>query len=140
MPICTFFGHRRIYRSIEGALREAIVDMIENKGVREFYFGCEGDFDRTVKKVLTELQKTYAYIKITAVLAYLDKKYDDLPDSIFPDVLEGVPLRFAIDRRNKAMVDMSDYVIAYVDTSYGGAYNALEYASRKGKTIINIAK
>ena len=133
MPVCTFFGHRRIYRSIEGALREAIVDMIENKGVREFYFGCEGDFDRKVRSLLMGLQKEYPHIKITAVLAYLDKKYDALTDSVYPSVLENVPLRFAIDRRNKAMVDMSDYVIAYVDTSYGGAYNALEYASRKGK-------
>ena len=58
---------------------------------------------------------------------------------IYPP-LEKVPLKFAINKRNEWMIDQSDFVIAYVEHSFGGAYQSLKYAYRKGKRIVNLAK
>ncbi len=33
MDICTFFGHRDTKENIYGPLKEAIIDLIENKGL-----------------------------------------------------------------------------------------------------------
>lgn len=140
MATCTFFGHRQIHENIEPSLKAALTELIENENVCEFYVGCEGQFDRTAKSVLLELKKEYPHIKITVVLAYLNKQYEDLPDSLFPEGLERVPLRFAIPKRNEWMINHSDFVIAYVRWCYGGSGKAVEYAERKGKTVINLVK
>ena len=50
--------------------------------------------------------------------------------------IEHVPRRFAIAHRNRWMVDASDVVIAYVHHDWGGAYQTLGYAKRRGKMII----
>ncbi len=52
---------------------------------------------------------------------------------------ENVPKRLSILRRNYEMVKSSDLVIAYVEFSFGGAYQTLEYARQMKKRIINLA-
>ena len=37
------------------------------------------------------------------------------------------------------MVDKSDLILCYVEEKRGGAYNAIQYAIRKGKEVINLA-
>ena len=37
------------------------------------------------------------------------------------------------------MVEQADLVIVYLEHTWGGAYQAYEYAKRKGKVIINLA-
>ena len=41
---CAFFGHRVCPQNTATALRDAVVDLIENKGVLDFYMGNQGDF------------------------------------------------------------------------------------------------
>lgn len=61
-------------------------------------------------------------------------------DAIYPD-LETVPKRLAIIKRNEWMINNSDFLIAYVDHDWGGAYKTLEYEEKRRKIkIINIAK
>ena len=55
--------------------------------------------------------------------------------TVYPG-LENVPRRFAISHRNRYMVDMADFVVAYVTHGWGGAAQTLEYANRKKKSII----
>ena len=40
--------------------------------------------------------------------------------------------------RNNWMIDHSDYVIAYIRHTFGGAYQAVERAKKKGKILIQI--
>jgi len=69
------------------------------------------------------------------------KKYvEDKHPTILPEGLELVPQRYAITHRNRWIVQESDYIIAYVQTSYGGAYEALKYARNKGKQTVNLAE
>ncbi len=60
--------------------------------------------------------------------------YDEV---IYPPI-ENTPKRFAISKRNEWMIKSADIVIAYVKTSYGGAYKSLQIAKRQKKRIINI--
>lgn len=84
-------------------------------------------------------------LECCTVLAYMpgiksefDTGYEKL-ETLYPDGLEKVPKRFAIDWRNKWMVQQSDYVISYVCHSFGGAAKYMELAKRKKKIVYNLA-
>ncbi len=108
-----------------------------------FYVGNHGNFDYMVKHCLIELKKFYS-IDYAIVLAYLPgKKYstneEEPINTILPDGIETIPRKFAINYRNKWMVDQSDYVVTYVKYSFGGASKFKELAEKKNKIVINIA-
>jgi len=143
--VCCFFGHRNIFADIEPALSREVERLITDEGVDTFYFGGYGDFDWMASGVLKEMKEKYPHIDISLILAYMPGKkdeYDDIPkhyDTLFPEGLEEGPRRFAISKRNKWIVENSDYIIAYVRSGYGGAYDALKLAARRKKVIINLA-
>ena len=141
MAACTFFGHRDCPSGIRGNLQAEIDRLICNHGVETFYVGTQGSFDRMVYAALAELRKRYQHIKVYRVLAYMPKSSDaDTADTIVPEGIETAPPRYAIPHRNNWMIDRSDYVIAYVTHPTGGAYQAVERAKKKGKTIIAISR
>lgn len=61
-------------------------------------------------------------------------------ETLLSDGTEVAPVRFAIGRRNKWMVEQADYVITHVTHSWGGAAKFKELAEKKGKTVINIER
>ena len=133
---CTFFGHRDVPREKEPILKSTLIDLIENKNVDTFYVGNNGNFDNMVSAILSELSLTYP-IKYYIVLAYLPKmETDNIEHTILPEGIENVPLRFAISYRNKWMIEKADYVVTYVNHSWGGAAQFKELAEKKGKTVI----
>ena len=141
MGACTFFGHRDCPSSIKGKLHKEIVRLICNHGVDTFYVGTQGSFDRMAYAALVELRQRYRYIKVYRVLAYMPKSSDaDSADTIVPEGIETAYPRYAIVHRNNWMIDRSDYVICYVTHPTGGAYQAVERAKKKGKTIIAISR
>lgn len=137
----TFFGHSTVSPHIKPLLRKTVVDLIVNKGIKEFYVGNHGAFDGMVRKVLKELKDEYPSIKYNVVLAYLPVKkeeYQDYSDSIYPDLLEKVPYRYAICRRNEWMINNSDVVVTYTEKCFGGAYEFKKKAQKRGKTVIEL--
>ena len=136
---CCFFGHREVEDDIESILKETIVQLI-NEGVKNFYVGNHGAFDKMVYRVLKKICEENPTVKFAVVLAYLSTKGNNYSNSIYPEGLEKVPMRFAISHRNKWMIDKSDYVIVYVKRNVGGAVQFYEMAKRKGKKVINIAE
>lgn len=140
MPTCTFFGHRDCPDSVEPELLAAIENLITEKNVRTFYVGNHGNFDRLTASLLRGLAVLHPDIKYYVVLAYLPTKaYSESYESIFPEGIEEVPKRFAIDFRNRWMIEKSDYVITYVTRSFGGAAKSKNYAEKHGKHIIEIS-
>lgn len=124
-------------------LSETLKDLIENKGVTQFYSGFRGDFDVYCSYSIYELKEKYPQIKNTMVLSYIPETKDDfcLPkcfdDSVY--LLErSVPKRLAIIETNKCLVDMVDFIVAGVITHCGGAYMACEYAYKRKKPIISV--
>lgn len=143
MLTCTFFGHRDTPKETESTLRSTLVDLIENKNVHKFYVDNHGSFDYMVKHCLIELKRIYP-IDYAVVLAYFpDKKHSSeqeyINDAVLPDGIESVPRKFAINYRNRWMIEHSDYVITYVERTTGGAARFKELAEKKKKTVINLA-
>ena len=142
---CTFFGHSNTSEQIQPKLEAVLIDLIEHYDVNIFYVGNHGDFDYIVKKTLKKLKLAYPHINYSVVLAYMPGKkyefeYDYHSDTIYPDGLENTPPKYAIVKRNRWMIDKSDYVITYVKYSGGGAAKFKELAEKKGKTILNLAE
>ena len=139
MATVTFFGHRDAPKETEPTLRLALIDLIENKNATLFYVGNHGNFDVMVRRQLEDLSKTYP-VKYYVVLAYMPGKNDE-PDehTILPEGLEAVPRRFAINYRNKWMLDKADIVVTYATHPSAGAYKLKETAAAKGKAIIELA-
>ena len=139
MAACTFFGHRDCPSSIRGVLSAEIERLIDEKGANTFYVGTQGNFDHMAYTVLVELRKRYNHIKVFRVLAYMPKPSDaDTADTIVPEGIENTYPRYAIVHRNNWMIDRNDYVIAYVNHTFGGAYQAVEWEKNKGKRIVAI--
>lgn len=146
--IITFFGHSNCLFNddIKKQLKNILLDEIIKNPTCKFYLGGYGDFDGLCLRTLRELKHDFPTIEILFITPYLDKNYSKLElakyyydDVIFPPI-ESVPRKFAILKRNEWMVEQADLVIAYVKYSWGGTAKALEYAKRKKKRIINIAK
>lgn len=94
MPACTFFGHSQC-PDLRSELRDAVM-RLAGDGVDMFYVGDNGRFDAQARSVLSELGLRYG-----VVLAYLPKGTGaDFGDTMFPEGLELVHPRYAIDRRN----------------------------------------
>lgn len=141
MRACTFFGHRECPDSIRPALKSVIEDLIVNHNVERFYVGNQGQFDALVRCVLRDLCAEYPQIDYAVVLAYLPGEkapYRDDSDTIFPEGMECVPPRYAISKRNAWMLKRCEYVVAYVNHTWGGAAKYTQQAQAQGKTVIHL--
>lgn len=145
MACCVFFGHKDADQSIREELKNQIQLLITVNETTIFYVGNNGGFDSMVYGILKELKQEYTNIDYYVTLAYLPVKktefeckfYKDV-ETFLPDGIEIGPQRFAIDRRNRWMIDQADYVITHVKHSWGGAAKFKELAEKKGKQVINI--
>lgn len=141
MKSCTFFGHRTVTQNIRDELFSQISYLIECCGVDTFWVGHQGSFDETVISVLESIKKVYPCISCNIVLANLREANNssfDL-DTVFPEELEGSIPRFAIDKRNRWMIEHSDFAITYVMRD-GGAQKYKDILLKKNKTVIEISK
>jgi len=144
---CCFAGHRQIfdYKILEKAAI-TISDLAQNS-VTTFYTGGMGDFDNSCSSIVRSLKRTNENIKLYLIIPYMKQKlnrckdyYEEAYDDIVcPLDLIGTHYKGAIKKRNRWMVDNSTHVIAYVCMAYGGAYEAVQYAERKNKHVINLA-
>ena len=144
MKACAFFGHRQYpYEVHRNAIKNSIVDLIENYGVTQFYSGGRGMFDCLCASIVHELKNSYPHIQNTLVFSYLPtgKEEYGLPEKYDDSVYfleEKVPPRLAIIKTNEEMVNHADFILSGVVMDFGGAYTACEYAVKKGKKVIFI--
>jgi len=92
MSACTFFGHRDCPESVKPALREVLIDLIENRDVDTFYVGRQGAFDAIVLSLLRELARAYPHINYAVVLESYDRRDDNLhySETILPEGIGSV--------------------------------------------------
>lgn len=143
---CTFFGHRSCPAEIKPKSYHILENLIANRGVTVFYIGNQGAFDCMARSVLRELCKKYPHITYTVVLAYLPSEhkdelsqYQDYSDTMYPDGIETVPKRLAIDWRNHWLLKQADYVVTYITHSWGGAAKFADLANKKMKKVYNLS-
>lgn len=140
MSACCFFGHKDAYCLDYALLVQAIREQIQ-RGDDVFYIGHQGAFDTAVYGCLKRLREEYPDIRICVVLAYLPtEKAPEIPDSMFPEGLEMVHPKYAIDKRNHWMITASDSCICYVDHTWGGAYKFAKIAQKRGLRVTNIGR
>lgn len=151
MTVCTFAGHREVYQAnISDKLDEAISKIVDSNDSFRFLVGGMDDFDRMCSSAVHRAKRKYPdkQISLELVLPYLTKELNEnknyyessYDDVIIPIELAGTHYKSAITKRNRWVVDKSDWLIAFVYRDFGGAYTTLRYAEKKGLQIINLAK
>ena len=148
--VVSFFGHRdypkeRVSRD-EPILLRLLEDTFGDNEV-EFFLGGYGNFDAFAYNCCKKYHETHSNAKLIFVTPYITKSYgeglelirDKYDEIIFAEI-ENSPPKYAISHRNNWIVDKSDYVIAYVSLSFGGAYSAFARARRKKKLLYNFGK
>lgn len=146
--IITFCGHSNFRAEQDDESR--LLNLLEeiSKGQQlDFYLGGYGNFDYFAKDCAKKFKEKHPDARVIFVTPYLNKWLNDRKDYfekeydeiLYPEI-ESVPLKFAISKRNEWMVNNADYVIGYVSTHYGGAYNTLLYAHKHKKPYTNLYK
>ncbi len=141
--VCTFFGHRDSPEKVKTVLKTVLVDLIENNGVNEFLVGNQGAFDRFAINVLKELKEEYTdKIRCMVVYAYTptEQSKEKEMETIYPEAVATTSPKFAIDRRNRWMIEKANYVVTYVTSPVGGAAKFKSLAEQKNKTIVNLVE
>ena len=145
--IVTFCGHANFTGSSE--YENKILSLLEEKvgdSNADMYLGGYGGFDEFAYSCCKKYRETHHNVSLVFVTPYLTLDYQrnhlniqqDRYDMILYPEIEDKPKCFAIVYRNRYMVEMADFVVAYVSHNWGGAYETYRYAKRKGKTIINL--
>ena len=144
MKAATFFGHRDFdYSPYQGKILEIITDLIENRGVRKFYNGFRGNFDRICAELVFELKCRYPDIKNILTLSYYGRKDFVLPKFFDESVYlleKHVPPKYAISYTNREMIVRADFIVSGVRYHYGGAYAAWDFARRHKKMILEVVE
>lgn len=143
------FGHRTVEDClmVESKLYELLrIVMLKNHRELEFLVGRNGDFDLMAASVIRKLKRETGNdnIYLTLVLPYETAElknnteaFESYYDSIeISDITRN--FKYAIVARNQEMIDRADLVVVYVKHESGGAYQALKYAEKSEKRIINL--
>lgn len=144
MKSCFFIGHREADERLLPRLRKTVERMITEEGVKYFYVGGYGGFDRISGFAVKELKKRYPDIMLMLVLPYHPAERpvetpDGFDGTYYPEGMEKVPKAHAIVRCNKHMVNTSDWLVCYVRHGASNSRNLLEYAQRRErKGLLNI--
>lgn len=146
---CCFAGHGQLSygEDVYEKLIEVLKRLVTEENVTEFFVGNYGSFDRLCARAVRHIKEEFPHIILTLVVPYLTqeiKKNKDYFNSAFDSILvadmpENTPKAIKILKCNEYMVRKSEFVVAYVKYSFGGAYKTIKFAQRKGKKEINIA-
>lgn len=144
---CCFAGHREIYNSekLYEKLKSTIEKLITEENVTEFWVGNYGTFDSLCKAAVKELKEKYE-LTLCLVIPYLTEEiekykeyyYKNYDVILMADIPLNTPHKFRILKCNQYMVKNSDFLICFVEFSFGGAAKTLEYAKKRNINIINI--
>ena len=139
MKCCTFFGHHDCPDAIKPLLQKEINTLIR-EGVTVFYVGNHGRFDDLALACLREMQKDCPTIRYAVVLPYYPSGRETyrFSETIYPEGVEKIPKRFAINYCNRWMIERADVAIVYVTRSWGGAAKFAKYAEGKEKKVVRL--
>jgi uncharacterized phage-like protein YoqJ len=149
---CCFTGHRIIRVAdrpyIVKNLRDGIVALI-SLGVTRFLCGGALGFDTIAAQLVLELREKYPQIKLGMFLPCRTQteKWDKFDIDVYNDILseadyvEYVSDDYTIDcmrKRNRRMVDLSEYCICYLRKDLSGTGSTVRYAQKKNRSIMRL--
>lgn len=138
------------YIKMENNLTETLFTLAED-GCFTYYCGMAMGFDIIAAESVLLMKKAIktASIKLICVVPFktqsegFNSLWKSRYDNIISNADEVVLLSDSYfsgcySKRNKFMVDRSDYVLTWFDGKSGGTKNTIEYAKSKGKSVINL--
>ena len=133
---CFFIGHREADERLLPRLELTINRLILEEGVRYFYVGGYGGFDRIAATAVKKAKRQHLNITLMLMLPYHPaERHVETPNGFdgtyYPDGMETVPKRYAITRANRLLIDTCDWLICYVSHEASNAGKLLEYAQRR---------
>lgn len=140
---CFFIGHRETPYTFKEDLLKAVEYVIREDGITQFVVGQYGSFDHMAASVVRELKNKYEDVSLYLLLPYHPaerpvEKPEGFDGTYYPEGQEFAPKRLAIVKANQAMVNQCDVLIAYAKGP-GNSRNLVEYAHKRGVTVINLA-
>lgn len=130
-------------KTVRVRVKAVLQILIENEFADTFYVGNQGNYDKIVLFTLRELKKQFPHITYSVVLAYHPSQRDigfaHSDETVLPEEIAVCHPRFAIDKQNRYMLSLSDYVIAYTIRP-GGAMKFCELAKKNGKYVIDLGE
>ncbi|MDE7215711.1 MAG: hypothetical protein K2O08_02780 [Clostridia bacterium] len=144
--IVTFSGHMKI--KIKDVVREKLFETLKNLDTSKqivFYLSVYGDFNKIARECCEKYKKEINQnVKLVFITPYLfdnslnNSNFEGFDEVINPEC-ENVHTLYRLSPKCIWMADKADVLIAYVNSSLGGAADMLRYMLRKGnKTCINI--
>lgn len=148
---CCFSGHREIDKSFNRELISATLLKAVELGYDTFLCGMARGFDSFCFDAVTKLKKTHDLKLIACVpclnqdryFSQTDKRAYDLRINSSDEVLYISKKEYfngCMQMRNRFMVDNSTLVICYLKENKGGTKSTVDYAVKKNREIINLAK
>ena len=136
MKSCFFIGHRDADERLLPRLELVVDRLIQEEGVRYFYVGGYGGFDRVAAAAVRRTKQKHPDITLMLVLPYHPaERPTEAPEGFdgtyHPEGLEHTPRRCSIIRANRIMVDSCDWLVCYVRHGAGNSRKLLEYAQRR---------
>ena len=134
-------------KDLKNRLSKQIKKLIED-GADEFFSGMARGVDIWAAEAVLELKRTYPDIKLTAVIPCPEQadSWSREDGDRYHGILEVCDKKLVISphyskgcmqKRNKALVDTCDILVAVFDGQSGGTKQTVAYAESKGrKTIV----
>ena len=158
---CAFTGHRpqsllfgfdesdKRCTSLKSVMRDQIVALIENEGVTHFITGMALGVDMYAAEIVLDLKSKYPHITLESAIpcetqvikwsvASRERYYNIAAKCDKETMLQRKYTPDCMEKRNKYMVDNSNYILAVWNGSRGGTGSTVKYARSKGKLIIII--
>ena len=149
-----FTGHRTIDNGIVENIERQIEGLVKElyfKGTKKFISGGANGFDILAAKAVLRIREKYADIELELVLpcssSFKRKNQKEQEDFDYvymaADTVTVLSLKYyngCMHKRNRYMVDKSDYCIAYLKKENGGTFYTVNYAMKKGIKVKNIAE
>ncbi len=146
---CCFAGHSDLHdRRVVNEIKKIADSLVTKHNVNEFWVGNYGGFDVCSASAIQELKKSYPHITLDLVIPYLTNSINEYKDLYYgkydhilmADISENTPKRFYIAKSNEYMVDNCEFLICYIQRSWGGAYRTYMYAKRRKLKIFNVSQ
>lgn len=134
---------------LKNRLSKQIKKLIED-GADEFFSGMARGVDTWAAEAVLELKRTYPHIKLTAVIPCSEQadSWGKEDQDRYRDILEECDKKLVISqhyskgcmqKRDRALVDMCDVLVAVFDGQKGGTGFTVNYARSKGRKTIVIS-
>ncbi len=151
--ICSFSGHRLIYRIHEETLPKTLehtINALINSGVRTFQSGGAFGFDLIAAEYILKLRESGFNVILRMLLPCRNqyKGWSKAWKLRFEQVLsladEVIYVsenydQFCMHKRNRELVDTADILLCYKMSERGGTAYTVNYAKSLGKNIVNLA-